>query len=125
MCAMLTAKFDFTTSVKLVDVLRALRTSRFGLESTAKPSKDSRTHAGNGHTRYGPSTRGGFTPRGGSTHRGSYQNRGGFNHNRHWQADGPTTPNNNQANSNNGNHGHDNKRRRTAFQYLRENKGNK
>jgi hypothetical protein len=45
MCAMLTAKFDFSQQVKLIDVLRALRTSRFGLEhpnnNTIK-AKDSR-----------------------------------------------------------------------------------
>ncbi len=39
MCAMLNAKFDFSQSVKLTDVLHALRTSRFGLESASSTAK--------------------------------------------------------------------------------------
>jgi hypothetical protein len=130
MCNMLNAKFDFSQSVKLTDVLHALRTSRFGLESassTAK-SKDSRSHAGHGHNRHGPSTRGGYTPRGGSAPRGAYHNRGSYNNNpRPWQrassdANGPVTPHQTKPNSGYSSKPHDNKRRRTAFEYVRENK---
>eukprot|EP00884_Botryococcus_braunii_P021557 jgi/Botrbrau1/8085/Bobra.0230s0010.1 len=75
--------------------------------------------------RFGSNSRGGYTPGGSSANRGdAYHYRGGYNNNRSWQrssdARGPATPNNhgNFANNNQDS----NKRRRTAFDFVKDNK---